>query len=92
MTEPASPTPPAGATDRICPWCSAANPSDATTCHACGAALVEQQPGEDIPGVTVVDPGAVAAAAQADAKMLIRPTSRDVAVETFLDEISDGKL
>ena len=45
-------------TDRLCPWCSAALPAKAVErCPACGASLVE--PGEDLPGLTSVDPAAL---------------------------------
>src|SRR3990172_3422034 len=45
-------------TDRLCPWCSAALPAKADErCPACGASLVE--PGEDLPGLTSVDPAAL---------------------------------
>lgn len=45
-----------------CPWCSAPNPSDATACVACGAALAQRDSLGDvaIPGLTSVDPGLAA--------------------------------
>jgi hypothetical protein len=44
-------------TSRICPWCSTAIPSGAGACPNCGA-LVEGAVVPEIPGLTVVDPGA----------------------------------
>ncbi|HWP63219.1 MAG TPA: zinc ribbon domain-containing protein [Candidatus Binatia bacterium] len=51
--ERASPT-----SDASCPWCSAAVPSGAERCPACGATLqAAEEP--QLPGVTAVDPQAV---------------------------------
>ncbi len=51
---------------RTCPWCSAPAADDATTCAACGAALAQREAlgGLVIPGLTAVDPGLEAYAAQ----------------------------
>ena len=55
-TAATSPTP-------ACPWCSAPLPGvEAATCPSCGARLVEEEGGVEIPGVTAVDPGLLAAA------------------------------
>ena len=61
MSEPAAP----GA-DRTCPWCSTTARATDTTCSACGAALAQREDlgGVLIPGVTGVDPGLAAFAAQ----------------------------
>jgi len=62
-TEPAAPPAEPAAPAPACPWCSAPLPSaDATACPRCEARLVEDE-GIDIPGVTAVDPGLLAAAA-----------------------------
>ena len=40
--------------DGVCPWCSAALPSNAETCPSCGASLTSTvEP--DVPGVTAID-------------------------------------
>lgn len=51
---------------QTCPWCSASALADATQCPACGAALAQRESIGDlvIPGVTSVDPGLQAYAAQ----------------------------
>jgi hypothetical protein len=62
MTEPRDPEPAA----RTCPWCSEpAKPTD-RTCVKCGAALAQHEDlgGVVIPGLTGVDPGLAAYAAQ----------------------------
>jgi hypothetical protein len=42
-----------------CPWCSATVPAEAVTCPSCGASLRDAAEG-DVPGVTQIDPAAVA--------------------------------
>jgi len=67
MTDPADPAVPlATAPERTCPWCSAPAGASDTTCVACGAALAQREDlgGVLIPGVTGVDPGLAAFAAQ----------------------------
>jgi hypothetical protein len=61
MTDPAAP-----GTDRTCPWCSEPARATDTTCSKCGAALAQREDlgGVLIPGVTGVDPGLAAFAAQ----------------------------
>jgi hypothetical protein len=61
MTDPAAP----GA-ERTCPWCSEPARATDTTCPKCGAALAQREDlgGVLIPGVTGVDPGLAAFAAQ----------------------------
>jgi RNA polymerase subunit RPABC4/transcription elongation factor Spt4 len=49
---------PAASQTTPCPWCSAAVPTDATTCPSCGAQLREAAQG-DILGVTQIDPAAL---------------------------------
>ena len=44
-----------------CPWCSATVPAEAITCPNCGASLRDAADGE-VPGVTQIDPAAVARA------------------------------
>ncbi len=64
MTGPGlDPEPAASSTNDACPWCSAATPVAATHCPACGASLAERESlgGMEIPGVTEVDPGVIAA-------------------------------
>jgi len=54
------------ASGRACPWCSAQASPGAARCPACGAALAQRESIGDlvIPGVTTVDPGLQAYAAQ----------------------------
>jgi hypothetical protein len=61
MTDPAAP-----GTDRTCPWCSEPARVTDTICSKCGAALAQREDlgGVLIPGVTGVDPGLAAFAAQ----------------------------
>jgi hypothetical protein len=61
MADPTAP-----ATDRTCPWCSEPARATDTTCSKCGAALAQREDlgGVLIPGVTGVDPGLAAFAAQ----------------------------
>jgi hypothetical protein len=61
MTDPAPP-----GTDRTCPWCSEAAGATDITCSKCGAALAQREDlgGVLIPGLTGVDPGLAAFAAQ----------------------------
>jgi hypothetical protein len=51
---------------RTCPWCSEPATATDTTCSSCGAALAQREElgGVLIPGVTGVDPGLAAYAAQ----------------------------
>jgi len=51
---------------RTCPWCSEPATATDTTCSTCGAALAQREElgGVLIPGVTGVDPGLAAYAAQ----------------------------
>ncbi len=62
------------ALSRPCPWCSATAAAEATSCPACGAALVQPEAIADlrIPGVTTVDPGLEWYASQ---PMHVRPAS-----------------
>jgi hypothetical protein len=61
MTDPAAP-----GTDRACPWCSEPAGAADTTCANCGASLAQREDlgGVLIPGLTGVDPGLAAFAAQ----------------------------
>ncbi|MCI4354878.1 MAG: zinc-ribbon domain-containing protein, partial [Thermoplasmata archaeon] len=51
---------------RVCPWCTAPVPPNATRCPACGDALAQRESIDDlaIPGVTTVDPALEAYAAR----------------------------
>jgi len=62
--QPVDPTTPPVA--RTCPWCSAPVAATDTACPSCGAALAQRDDlgGVQIPGVTDVDPGLAAYAAQ----------------------------
>jgi hypothetical protein len=46
------------APSRLCPWCSAEVPQNASHCPSCGDALAQRESIDDlvIPGVTAVDP------------------------------------
>lgn len=61
---PGGPTPAPATPVLACPWCSAPLPGvEATACASCGARLVEEDVSAEIPGVTAVDRGLLAAAA-----------------------------
>jgi hypothetical protein len=51
-----------GATEPVCPWCSAPAAIGAPRCGSCGAAIAQRESisGLSIPGVTTVDPNLVA--------------------------------
>jgi len=47
--------------DAICPWCSTRVTPETATCPTCGAILLSAED-RDLPGVTAVDPTAMAGA------------------------------
>ena len=53
MDEATLPT--TGASDAICPWCSAAITAEAATCASCAAILIAEETSE-LPGITEIDP------------------------------------
>ena len=69
---------------RVCPWCSAPVPPDATRCPACGDALAQRESidGLAIPGVTIVDP-----ALEADAE---RPLHIPMTTPAIVDPFGGG--
>ena len=75
---------------RVCPWCSAPVPPDATRCPACGDALAQRESidGLAIPGVTIVDP-----ALEADAERPLHiPMTTPANVDAFGGGINLGGM
>ena len=78
---------------RLCPWCSAAVPPDATRCPACGDALAQRESiaDLDIPGVTTVDPIGGPIYLKGMAELAALAATEDVGVGAPVDPSTLGK-
>ena len=86
MNEPADQTTPR------CPWCSAPVAAGTEHCPACGAALVDETGGTEIPGLTEVDPQVVVEEAAAQKRMQRARTQSSNSMGVVVGGVLGGPL